>query len=30
MRETAEREVAELRRARRQMPWWVRLLLRGQ
>jgi len=25
--EVAEREAAELRRARRQMPWWLRLLV---
>lgn len=29
MRETAEHEAAELRRVRRQAPWWLRLLLRG-
>jgi len=29
LRETAEREAAELRRARRQAPWWVRLLVGG-
>jgi len=28
--EVAEHEAAELRRARRQMPWWVRLLVGGQ
>jgi len=28
--EVAEREAAELRRVRRQIPWWLRLLLRGQ
>ncbi len=27
--EVAEREVAELRRSRRQMPWWLRLLVGG-
>jgi len=27
LRETAEREVAELRRSRRSVPWWVRLLV---
>jgi len=30
LREAAEREADELRRARRQMPWWLRLLLGGQ
>ena len=30
MREAAEREVDELRRARQQMPWWLRLLLGGR
>jgi len=29
LREAAEREAAELRRARRQAPWWLRLWLRG-
>jgi len=28
--EVAEQEAAQLRRARRQMPWWVRLLLGGR
>ncbi len=28
--EVAEREAAELRRARRQMPWWLRLLVGGR
>jgi len=28
--EVAEREAAELRRVRRQIPWWLRLLLGGQ
>ncbi len=28
--EVAEREADELRRARRQLPWWLRLLLGGQ
>ena len=28
--EVAEREVNEMRRARRQAPWWLRLLLGGQ
>ncbi len=30
IREAAEREADELRRARRQMPWWLRLLLGGR
>jgi len=30
MREAAEREADELRRARRQAPWWLRLLLGGR
>ncbi len=29
LREVAEREVAELRRSRRQAPWWLRLLVGG-
>ncbi len=28
--EATEREVAQLRRARRALPWWVRLFLGGQ
>jgi len=28
--EVAEREADELRRARRQLPWWLRLLLVGR
>ncbi len=28
--EVAEREADELRRARRQMPWWLRLILGGR
>ncbi len=30
LREAAEREADELRRARRQMPWWLRLILGGR
>jgi len=28
--DVAEREVAELRRSRRQLPWWLRLLVGGR
>lgn len=30
LREAAEREAAELRRARRRLPWWLRVLLGGR
>jgi len=30
LREAAEREADELRRARRRMPWWLRLLVGGR
>ncbi len=30
LREAAEHEIAELRRPRRQLPWWLRLLVGGR